>query len=29
LNSERFKSVVMVKNTAWEAGQEEILFPAC
>ena len=29
LNSERFKSVVMVKNPAWEAGQEEILFPAC
>ena len=28
LNSEVFKSVVMVKHSAWEAGQEDILFPA-
>ncbi|WP_421849020.1 glutathione S-transferase [Marinomonas sp.] len=28
VNSEMFKSVVMVKYAAWEAGQEDILFPA-
>jgi glutathione S-transferase len=28
VNSKRFKSVVMAKYAAWEAGQKDILFPA-
>jgi len=28
LNSKMFENVVMARNTAWQAGQEDVLFPA-